>query len=358
MNKKIIFSTGGTGGHIFPAINLMNHFSGRGYDVLLVTDDRGDRFVKKKMKLKSYILQTETTTNKIFFKKILSLLVIVNSIIKSIFILKNEKPNLIFGFGGYVSFPLSFASKFFGIPLIIYENNMVLGRANKYLLPFSKKIFVAKKIIKNFPKKYENKVHEVGSVLAKDIIDFSFNIKKDKKNFSILVLGRSQGAEIFGEIVPATINKIKKSGYEVQIMQQCTAKQKIQLEDFYQKNKIKNYLFEFEENILRLISSADLAITRCGASTTAELAHVFTPFIAVPLPDSIDHHQYLNAKYYEEQGCCWLLNQHSFNHENLFNLIMEAVINKNKLEDMRANMKKIHNKNVYKYIEAAIKDLI
>ena len=141
-------------------------------------------------------------------------------------------------------------------------------------------------------------------------------------------------------------------------MQQCTAKQKIQLEDFYQKNKIKNYLFEFEENILRLISSADLAITRCGASTTAELAHVFTPFIAVPLPDSIDHHQYLNAKYYEEQGCCWLLNQHSFNHENLFNLIMEAVINKNKLEDMRANMKKIHNKNVYKYIEAAIKDLI
>ena len=157
MTKKIIFSAGGTGGHIFPAINLMKHFFEKGYKVLLVTDVRGNNFIKNNSEFKSYILKMETFTNKNFLRKILSFLVIFYSIIKSIIILKREKPNLIFGFGGYVSFPISFVSKFFNLPLIIYENNMVLGRANRYLSLFSKKILVAKNISINFPEKYKNK---------------------------------------------------------------------------------------------------------------------------------------------------------------------------------------------------------
>jgi len=149
MTKKIIFSTGGTGGHIFPAVNLMKHFFDKGYKVLLVTDSRGNNFIKKYSKFKSYVLKADTLTKKNLFKKFLSFLVIFYSIIRSIIILKKEKPDLIFGFGGYVSFPISFASKFFNSPLVIYENNMVLGRANKYLALFSKKILVAKKIGKD-----------------------------------------------------------------------------------------------------------------------------------------------------------------------------------------------------------------
>ena len=118
MTKKIIFSTGGTGGHIFPAINLMKHFFNNGHKVLLVTDVRGNDFIKNYSEFKSYILKSETLTNKNFFKKILSSLVIFYSIIRSIIILKKEKPDLIFGFGGYVSFPICFASKFFNIPLV------------------------------------------------------------------------------------------------------------------------------------------------------------------------------------------------------------------------------------------------
>ena len=83
-----------------------------------------------------------------------------------------------------------------------------------------------------------------------------------------------------------------------------------------------------------------------------------TPFIAIPLPDSIDNHQYLNAKYYEKKGCCWILTQDNFNNENLFNLIMETIKNKNKLENIRENMKKNYNKNVYSNIENEIKEFI
>ena len=359
MTKKIIFSTGGTGGHIFPAINLMKHFFDKGYKVLLVTDKRGNNFIKNYLEFKSYVLKAETPTNKNLFKKFLSFLVIFNSIIKSIIILKKEKPDLIFGFGGYVSFPISFVSKFFNLPLIIYENNMVLGRANKYLSLFSKKILVAKNISINFPEKYKGKTYEVGSILDKKIINYSISKKNNnKENFSILILGGSQGAEIFGTIVPPVAEMIKNEGYEIEIIQQCIMSQKLSIVNFYEKNNIKNYVFEFDKNILELILSSNLAITRCGASTTAELVHTLTPFIAVPLPNSVDNHQYLNAKYYQNNGCCWILEQNNFNTENLFNLIMETIKNKNKLENIRENMKKNYNKNVYKDIENEIKEFI
>jgi len=359
MNKKIIFSGGGTGGHIFPAINLMKHFFDKEYKVILVTDDRGNNFLKNYSEFKSYILKADTPTNKNLFKKLLSYFSIFYSIIKSVLILKKEKPNLIFGFGGYVSFPVSFASRFFNLPLVIYENNMLLGRTNKYLSSFSKKILLAKKITKNFPEKYKSKTYEVGPILNKNIINSSaFKVNNDRKKFSILVLGGSQGAEIFGEVIPTVIKMIKDADYEVEINQQCTIGQKNSLIDFYKKNNIKNYVFEFDKNILKLILSSNIAITRCGASTTAELAHTCTPFIAVPLPNSIDNHQYLNAKYYENEGCCWLLEQNNFNTRNLFNLIMETIKNKNKLENIRENMEKNYTKNAYSNIENEIREFV
>tara|TARA_B100000029_G_scaffold507926_1_gene593666 strand:- start:5868 stop:6947 length:1080 start_codon:yes stop_codon:yes gene_type:complete len=359
MNKKIIFSGGGTGGHIFPAINLMKHFFDKKYEVLLVTDKRGNNFIKNKIKFNSYTLKTDTPTNKNLFKKFIAFFLIFYSILRSIIILRKEKPDLIFGFGGYVSFPISFASKLFNLPLVIYENNMILGRTNKYLSSFSKKILLSKKITEKIPEKYKSKTCEVGPILDKNIINCSQQERNiDKKKFSILVLGGSQGAEIFGKIIPTVAKMIKDEGYEIEINQQCIIDQKSSLIDFYNKNNIKNYVFEFDKNVLRLFLSSNIAITRCGASTTAELTHTFTPFIAVPLPSSIDNHQYLNAKYYESKGCCWLLEQNNFNAKNLFNLIMETIKNKNKLENIRDNMKKNYNKNVYVNIENEIKELI
>ena len=151
---------------------------------------------------------------------------------------------------------------------------------------------------------------------------------------------------------------VKNEGYNIEVIQQCIQSQKDSVIDYYKKNNIKNYVFEFDVNVLKLILSSDLAITRCGASTTAELSHTITPFIAVPLPNSIDNHQYLNAKFYEDRGCCWILEQHNFNSKNLFNLIMELVKNKNKLKILHENMKKISQNNVYSDIENQIKEII
>ena len=234
---------------------------------------------------------------------------------------------------------------------------MILGRANKYLAMFSRKIFISRGITNKFLQKYKNKVFEIGPILNKKIINYT-NKQKNKNVFSILVMGGSQGAKIFGNIVPDVIKSLNDKVEKIQIYQQCVKGQQEEISNFYKRNNIKNYVFEFDKNILELILSSDLAITRCGASSTAELTQTLTPFIAIPLPDSIDNHQYLNAKYYENKECCWIMEQKNFNSKNLFNLVTEIVKNKNKLENIRKNMKKICSKNVYNDIESKIKELI
>ena len=357
MSKKIIFTTGGTGGHIFPAINLMKFFSKKGNEVLLVTDQRGKSFIDKYSKQESIIIKTSSPTNKNFIKKIFSYMIIFFAILKSVLIIIKEKPNLIIGFGGYVSFPISFTSKFFKIPLVIYENNSTFGRANKKLLPIAKKILLGIKTSENFIEKYQNKTFCIGNILSEDIIDYSV-IENNNASFSILVLGGSQGAEIFGQIIPPVAKMIKDKGYEIQINQQCVEDQKNSIIEFYNKNVIKNNIFTFSKDIFKTIASSDLAISRCGAVATAELVQMKTPFIAVPLPQSIDNHQYLNAKYYDDKDCCWLIEQKDFSITNLFNLLMSILKDKKKLEDIRLNMKKNNSRDVYLKAENAIKELI
>ncbi len=236
---------------------------------------------------------------------------------------------------------------------------MVLGRANKFLLSIAKKILLAKIVKNRLLEKYNNKTYLVGSILNKEIASFSEHLKvNNKKKFSILVLGGSQGAKIFGEVIPKTIKMINDNKIEIEVNQQCTINQKSEIKNFYESNFIKNNVFEFEKDILKLILSTDLAITRCGASSTSELTHTLTPFIAVPLPKSIDNHQFLNAKYYESKGCCWILEQNNFNSETLYNLIIDIIKNKNKLKNIQEKMKKNINKNVYVDIENQIKELI
>ena len=359
MTKKIIFSTGGTGGHVLPAINLMKHFHLKGYSVLLVTDNRGSNFLRNYPEFKFYVLKTDTPTKKNYLRKLISLCTIFFSIIRSILILKKEKPNLVFGFGGYVSFPISFASKFFNLPLFIYENNMILGKTNNFLLGISKKIFTAHEINKKIPEKFKNKIFQVGPILTKDIINSSKSIKKEKKSITtISVFGGSQGAEIFGKIVPPVIKMLKEEGHKIEINQQCFKGQKNQIMDYYEENKINNNVFEFNKNISEIMLSTDLAISRCGASTTAELVYTATPFIAVPLPTSIDNHQYINAKHYESKGCCWLLEEKNFNTKNLFNLIKQLIHDKKKFQNICTSIKKNHFMNAYENIDKKITEFI
>ena len=134
MNKKIktYIAIGGTGGHVFPGYNLALHLVEKNYDVELISDKRGYKYLKNINNFKINIIPSSPLKNENIFTKFLSLIVIFYSIAKSMILLISKRPKIIFGMGGYASFPICIAASILKIKFIIYENNLIVGKANKY----------------------------------------------------------------------------------------------------------------------------------------------------------------------------------------------------------------------------------
>ena len=158
IKKKILIATGGTGGHIFPAVSLANYLLNKNYDVHLTTDKRGFKYIKNYDHLRLIKISTSPLIKKNFLSILHSVFIIIFSILKSFLFLIINRPSIIFGMGGYSSFPICFAASILKIKFVIYENNLIVGKANRFLLPFAQKILVSYKELEGIPKKYENKI--------------------------------------------------------------------------------------------------------------------------------------------------------------------------------------------------------
>ena len=351
--KRIVITTGGTGGHVIPALSLSESLK-KNFDIEIFCDKRGLKFIRNPKNIKT--IHAGTIFHKNIFKIIIDLYKIIFSFTSSFFYLKKNKPELVFGMGGYSSFPVCVASYLLKIPVIIYENNMVLGKANKVLLPLSKKILVSQENIYGIKKNYKDKIFFSGYLLRKEI----FDICKEKENkidnneLSILIMGGSQSARIFGEKIPEIVVSCYKQNIKLKIYQQCLSKQMDQIKKIYDKYKINFKLFSFSEKLSDYYQNADLAITRSGASSIAELINLRIPFVAIPLPSSTDGHQLKNAMNFKKKGYCILLEE-KFISIKLFEILCDLNKNREKLLSFKSEMKKHSDKEsilkVNKFIE-------
>lgn len=358
-NKKIIIATGGTGGHIFPAYSLAKHFLEKDINVEIISDKRGLRYLRDIEDVKIIKIGSSTIFQKNILKSLSSIFLILFSFFKSIFYLVFNRPNLIFGMGGYSSFTVCIASKILNIPFIIYENNLHIGKTNKYLLPFAKKILVSNKELSGVPKKYNGKVIQIGNIIRKEIINHSKNVNLDAidKKLSILILGGSQAAKVFAEVLPYIFQECKNSGISFKLYQQCLPEQNDFLNKFYNKINIQFEIFNYSKNILDYFSKANLAITRSGSSMLAELINVKIPFISVPLPSAADNHQYKNAIFYEKKQFCYLIEEKDLKN-NLFKLIKKINNDKSLLKNMILKQQQFSDKLVYERIDEQLVGLI
>ena len=153
MKKKALISTGGSGGHVLPAITIHDHLKSY-YEILISTDLRGLRYLDKE-NYRFIIVNTPKLNNLLLFP--LSLLKLIILTIKSLIILRREKISILISTGGYMSLPLCLAAKVLSIKIFLIEPNMVLGRANKFFLNFSYKILCYSRKLINLPKKFEQK---------------------------------------------------------------------------------------------------------------------------------------------------------------------------------------------------------
>jgi UDP-N-acetylglucosamine--N-acetylmuramyl-(pentapeptide) pyrophosphoryl-undecaprenol N-acetylglucosamine transferase len=304
MIKKILISTGGSGGHVVPATILHEHLKDK-FHVSMSTDYRGMKFLDKN-KYDLEIFNIIPISKNIFLLPF-QFFLIIYLIIKSIFFLRKRKIDILISTGGYMSLPLCLASKILNIKIFLFEPNMVLGRSNKFFIKSCEKIFCYSGKIKNLPNKYISKITVIPALLRKKFYDVKKADSIDK-NINLLIIGGSQGAKIFDTLIKSSIIELSKK-YSLKIYQQTNSVNFQILKKFYMDKNIDCELFDFNEDISNLMSKSNMCITRAGASTLAELVFLNLPCVTIPLPTSKDNHQFENAFFYNEIGCNWILNQ-------------------------------------------------
>ena len=348
---KILISTGGSGGHVIPAINLYSHLK-KEYEVKLYSDVRGAKYIPKE--IKKVVFDVKKIPEKIYLLPF-KFLFIFFSLIKSLIHLKKNQFDIVISTGGYMSLPIVLAAKLYKKKIFLFEPNSIIGRSNKFLIKFSNKIFCYDKNLQGLGKKYIHKIVELPPILnecfynSKNITDYNNKILK------ILIIGGSQASLFFSKYLKNEIIQLA-SIHEIEVTQQLSPGFNISnYSKDYEKNNIKNNLFFFEENFLCKNRNFDIVISRSGASSLAELAHLNIPFIAVPFPHATDNHQLLNAKRYLDLNCCWILEEKNFNSGDIFKILKHIMFNKTQYFEKKNNLEKLTKNNTWNNINNIIK---
>ena len=354
--KKILISTGGSGGHVIPAITLFEHYN-ESFETYLVSDKRGAKYINNN-KYPFEIIDTPKISKNII-KIPFILIFFLISILRSYFFLRKKNIQYLISTGGYMSFPFCISAKLLNIKIFLFEPNMVIGKSNKFFLNFSKKIICYSDQIKNFPDNHKNKKLLINPLLRKEIYNLQTNIERDiNLPFKLLIIGGSQGAKFFDEKVVELVKNLSKEN-EIYVTQQISDQnKKIEIIKKYDEINLKYELFSFNNDLYKKFNNIDFAITRAGSSTISELAFYNIPFLAVPFPFAKDNHQFYNAKYYSDKNLCWLVKQEDFDLDKISNLLTNLIRDNKEHLIKKQNMAKFSYQNTWNNINQKLTGLI
>lgn len=352
--KHIILGAGGTGGHMFPAEAAAHYFAAQGYEITLITDARGMRFGDN---FKDYNIARLPAANIRaggIMKRFHSVGLLLKSIWMAFKITWKIKPDVTLGFGGYPSFPAGVAAILMRRPLYLHEQNAIIGRTNKVLLRFSKKILCSFKETKGIEN--HKKAVFVGNPVRNQILNYIDADRKDKDKFQILVTGGSQGARIFTEIMPLCFGLLPSDmKRKIHIIHQSRPEDCAETKELYDNYNISSEVLPFIENMGDAIIQSDLVVCRSGASTLSELAALGRVGLFVPLPTSADDQQKINAEAFVKSWAGKLIEQKDLSPSLLASVIAEFFQNPDRKKKMENNTKKLGNPDAAKAIfEACI----
>jgi UDP-N-acetylglucosamine--N-acetylmuramyl-(pentapeptide) pyrophosphoryl-undecaprenol N-acetylglucosamine transferase len=310
--KRVIISGGGTGGHIYPAISIANALKEIDGNIeFLFVGAEGKMEMEKvpKAGFKIIGLPIVGIQRTQVWKNILFPFKLAKSLFLSAKILKDFKPDVAVGVGGYASGPLLLAARFLGIPYYIQEQNSFAGITNKALASKAEHIFVAYPgMEKFFP---AHKITLSGNPVRKDLIQTAgkkaqaalhFNLDPAKK--TILIIGGSQGARTINQGILAGLDRFVEAGVQV-VWQTGIAFESTAKQAAAGNNGIYVSAFIYEMDLAYAI--ADLVISRAGASSVSEICLIGKASILVPLPSAAEDHQTENAKSLVSQNAAILV---------------------------------------------------
>ncbi|WP_025898444.1 undecaprenyldiphospho-muramoylpentapeptide beta-N-acetylglucosaminyltransferase [Sneathiella glossodoripedis] len=334
----IVLASGGTGGHIFPARALAGELRERGYQVTLMTDERGERY--EEMFPGATIKQIKAGSPSLggLPGKVTSVFKLGVGLLQSIMYLRQIKPDAVVGFGGYPSLPPTFAASLLKIPLLLHEQNAILGRVNRLLARRANCIATSFAYTDTDERNLQAKMSFTGNPVRREIQELHgtpYRCVGNEEPVNLLITGGSQGAKILSDVVPVAVSLLDKDlQARLHITQQCRAEDIDQVRSLYANTASIVVLDTFFSNMPELLANCHLAIGRSGASTMAELAAAGRPAILVPYKFAMDDHQTKNARCSVDLGAAVLIAQDDFTPELLSSKLKTLLECPDKLKTM------------------------
>jgi len=359
--KKFILSGGGTGGHIYPAIAIANELKERFPDSEILFVGASDKMEMQKVPQAGYkiiglwiagIQRKLTLDNAMFPLKLMS------SILKSRKIIKEFKPDVVIGTGGFASGPLLRAAGGMGVPTVIQEQNSFPGKTNKWLAQKAKKICVAYDNLERFFP--AEKIVFTGNPVRSDILDVEGNREEAIKRFeldpekkTLLVLGGSLGSRRINQLIAKEVTWLLAQG--VQVIWQCGKFYFEEYQHFGDKENVT--VLSFIDRMDLVYAAADVVISRSGASSVSELCLVGKPVLFIPSPNVAEDHQTKNAQAIVDKEGALLLKEAQLDTQ-FQPVFSDLITNQEKQQKLGANIKTLAKANATKDIVEEITKLL
>ena len=339
---RAIVVAGGTGGHIYPAIAIINKIKEKEKDsefLYIGTTDRMEKDIIPKLGISYVGLSMCGLNRKNIFKNIVVFRKYKKAISDAKCEIKKFNPDVVIGVGGYITLPVLTAANSLGYKTIIHEQNSIPGLSNKMLARFADCVCVS---LPNSVNLFKSKrVVYTGNPRSEEIIDVKKVSKKtlgfdESKKLVVVVMG-SLGSLTMTKKLKELIPGFKGKKYQVVVV---TGKGYI--DDYKDLDVPKNVkIVPFLDNFINVLKDSDLIISRAGASTIAEITAIGLPAILVPSPYVTHNHQYMNAKELADLGACSIISEEDFSKDVII-CEVDRVLNDSKVYcDMRSASKKL-----------------
>ena len=356
---KIIVVAGGTGGHIYPALSIINKIKEKEKDseiLYIGTTDRMEKDIIPEKGIKYIGLEMKGLNRKNIFSNFSVLRKYNKAVSDAKKIIKDFNPDIVVGAGGYITAPVLYAAHKLKYPVLIHEQNSIPGVSNKFISRFANRICVSLPNSVNYFDK--NKVVYTGNTRSEEIVEVNkknkdkIGFEQDKKLVVIVMgsLGSTTMTKKIKELIPGFENK----SYQVLVITGNNY-----YDDYKDVNVPSNVkVVPFMNDLINLLKDTDLIVSRAGASTIAEITAIGLPAILVPSPYVTNNHQYKNAKELEDVGACKILSEDDFSKDSLILEIDKLFDNKDDYYDMMESSKRLGVKDSATKIYDEIRKII
>ncbi len=356
MTSSILIAAGGTGGHVFPALAVATGLMARGHELSWIGSNRG---LEARVVSAAGIRLSELSFQGLRGRGPLAWVRLPFGLVFAVLAcwswMRQESPRLVVVFGGYVSFPVAIAARLMGRPVMVHEQNAVMGTANRWISKWAKAVVVSFEKTRFAPPESQ----WIGNPVRSELLSLTAcpeRLAPRDGPLRVLVLGGSLGARPLNQSMPAALLSLSAAGVDYEVRHQTGASGFEEGQRHYRGCGVVADITAFIEDMRSAYAWADVAVCRAGASTVAEMTAVGLPAIYVPLPHAIDDHQTANAAAVVAAGGAWMVTQSDNLAAELSNVLLG--LDRNRLAGAADALRRIRPVDVEQRFLALCESLI